>query len=786
MGIKWMQISDRLDNLLPLSELFDRPPQTISPDTLVIDAIEPIQGNRCVLVADKDIARGILTATDILRLVASRQDLTTIEVAAVMSTPLITISSTATVSTATDLLEKHQISRLPVLDDRGRLLGIIDKNKLLDSELKTYLSLRNLEKQLAERIAELAKVNCSHGEALKWLEFHRYALDKSAIVATTDRRGTIIYANDKFCQISQYVREDLIGENHRILNSGYHPPAFFQGMWQTISSGEIWHGEIRNRAKDGTYYWVDTTIVPFLDTDDRPFQYMSIRFDITDRKLAEEAAISSEQKFRAIFDGTLQFIGLLDTEGAVREVNRTALEAIDMPREAVIGIPFWLTPWWTHSPIMQEKLKWAISQAAGGNLVCFEAEHVLANGATIVVDFSLKPVFDYSGKVIMLIPESRDITERKRMENELNDNSKRFLTIFNSTFQLTGLLANDGIVLEMNETALQKLELSRSEVVGKFFWELPWWTEYPEKQVLLKGCIQRVAAGETVRFEFQHPCKNRDISFTDVSIKPIFDDDEKTVILLIIEGRDVTDRRLAEIALEKQRQDLLRSNEELQQFAYVASHDLQEPLRTISSYLELLERRYKGELDDRADKFINYAVDGVTRMQALIQDLLNYSRLGTHDRPPEPIDCEKIVDRAISNLRVAITDSQAAITRDNLPQVMGDASQLTQLFQNLIGNGIKFRTDGVPPQIAIGVEKCHGEWLFSVQDNGIGIANQYQDRIFAIFQRLHGRMEYPGTGIGLAVCRKIVERYGGKIWVESQPGCGSTFYFTIPDLSGGE
>jgi signal transduction histidine kinase len=254
--------------------------------------------------------------------------------------------------------------------------------------------------------------------------------------------------------------------------------------------------------------------------------------------------------------------------------------------------------------------------------------------------------------------------------------------------------------------------------------------------------------------------------------------------------REVGERILAEEALRKAHDELelrvqertaelARSNAELQQFAYVASHDLQEPLRMVSNFTQLLADRYDSKLDSDGREFIAFAVEGANRMQTLVQDLLALSRVGTRDRKPEVVRLDEVVDRAVANLEFAIQDTQALVSHDDLPEIMADSLQMMQLFQNLIGNGIKFK-GAEPPRVHISAVRNGAGWTFSVRDNGIGFEPQYADRIFAVFQRLHSRDEYQGNGIGLAICRKIVERHKGRIWAESIPGSGATFYFTMP------
>jgi light-regulated signal transduction histidine kinase (bacteriophytochrome) len=347
----------------------------------------------------------------------------------------------------------------------------------------------------------------------------------------------------------------------------------------------------------------------------------------------------------------------------------------------------------------------------------------------------------------------RDITELKRIEAELESIALLPQENPNPVIRL-----NQGHKISYSNPAAQMLLTDWGCATSQ---EVP--TEITE--------IAVVVLNDGIRREFEYNYTNKTYLIT---LAPFPQADYVNVYF-----RDVTELKKAENILKLKIGELTHLNEELEQFAYISSHDLQEPLRMITSYLQLLQRKYQGNLDDKADKYINFAIDGAARMQNLIIDLLEYSRVGTVDEEPESIDCEFILDKVLSNIKAVIKENNATISHDPLPEVMADSTQLVQVFQNLILNGIKFHGEETP-KIHIAAEKKASEWVFSVQDNGIGIDPQYSERIFEIFKRLNSRERYPGTGIGLAICKKIIERHGGRIWVESELGKGSTFYFTLP------
>lgn len=320
----------------------------------------------------------------------------------------------------------------------------------------------------------------------------------------------------------------------------------------------------------------------------------------------------------------------------------------------------------------------------------------------------------------------------------------------------------------------------------------------PDLEQLWHTSLDRVFTTGQMRIdEFTVMGENGPLSYQ-VYVVPEKNADQSITSVMTI-GRDVTQVKQSAESARQLAAELQRSNQELEQFAYIASHDLQEPLRAIASFTQLLAKRYQGQLDAKADTYIEFIVDGATRMQQLIRDLLAYSRAGRHELKPQPIDCNALLERIQRDLQITIAENAATITADPLPTVTADPTQFGNLLQNLISNSLKYRSE-LPPQIHVSAQKellrsedsdtaelsspsqpnVSEEWVFSIQDNGIGLEPQYAERIFGIFQRLHTREEYPGTGLGLAICRKIIERHGGRIWVESQLGQGSTFFFTLP------
>ncbi|MEG4801570.1 PAS domain S-box protein [Microcoleus sp. ARI1-B5] len=377
----------------------------------------------------------------------------------------------------------------------------------------------------------------------------------------------------------------------------------------------------------------------------------------------------------------------------------------------------------------------------------------------------------------------RNITDRKRAEIALRESEERFRAIFEQAAVGIAKTALCGQFLRVNPGFCQIVRYAESELL-QLHWQA---ITHPDDIEADREYVRLLLSGEIQTFSVEKRliCKDREVCWANVTVSAMRDA-EGTAQYLICAIEDISERKqvqeLLQASLDTQTryaQELTRSNAELEQFSYVASHDLQAPLSTIAGYAQLLEKRCHNQLDAQGNKFIRNIVNSCGRMQALIDDLLEYSRVGISHKPFELIDCNQVFEDACANLQLAIRKNQASVTRGDLPRVRGDSFQLLQLFQNLIGNAIKYRSSE-EPVVFLGASRQGNNWVFSVQDNGIGIAEQYHPRIFQIFQRLHTQKEYSGTGIGLAICQRIVDRHGGRLWVESEPDRGSTFYFSIP------
>ncbi|MGA2705897.1 MAG: PAS domain S-box protein, partial [Isosphaeraceae bacterium] len=491
----------------------------------------------------------------------------------------------------------------------------------------------------------------------------------------------------------------------------------------------------------------------------------AILTDLSIRKQAEEAATV----LASIVQATDDAIVSKSLDGTILSWNPGAERMYGYSEAQVLGqsfsmmLPEGAVDEW---PVIVEKIK------RGERVEHYETTRRRKDGQSLHVSLSSSPLRDAAGKVVGAAAIARDITERKRAEEALRRTSAYNRRLIEGSLDPLVTIGPDGKITDVNEATEGATGYPRAELIGKDFADY-----FTEPEEAREG-YRRVFREGLVR-DYALEIQNRDGHTIPVLYNAaIYRDEAGGVAGVIAAARDITERKRAAALLERHAAELARSNRELEQFAYIASHDLQEPLRMVASFLELLAERYKGRLDEKADLFISRAVDGAVRMKGLIDDLLGYSRVTTKARPLEVMETGAAVDEATSNLGKAIAEKGAVVTHDALPAVLADRTQLVQLFQNLIGNALKF-CDG-PPRVHVAAVRNAEEWVFSVRDNGIGIAPEHQERIFQIFQRLHGRDKYPGMGVGLAICQKVVERHGGRIWVESQPGEGSTFFFTLP------
>ena len=489
------------------------------------------------------------------------------------------------------------------------------------------------------------------------------------------------------------------------------------------------------------------------------------------RGLAEEALRDSEEKYRILLDGVQDYaIFMLDPQGRVASWNAGAERIKGFKAEEIIGQNF--SRFYLQKDIDQGKPEKELQVAATSGRSEIEHWRVRKDGSLFWANVVITAARNSSGSLLGFSEISRDISERKETE-------AKYRGLLEAAPDAMVVVNQGGEIVLLNVQAEKRFGYHRDELLGQ-----------KVKNIVPEGFAERLIA-DALRstedavaqqigtgIELTGRRKNGSDFPIEIMLSPL---ESAEGVLVTAAIRDISVRKKSEEHLLKTVGELKRSNDELEQFAYVASHDLQEPLRMVASYTQLLAKRYKGRLDSDADEFIAYAVDGSNRMQRLIHDLLTYSRAGANGKALHEISSENALKEALTNLRATMKESGAVVTHDSLPTITSDDTQLVQVFQNLVGNAIKYRSVEVP-RVHISATKNGGkEWIFSVRDNGLGIDPQYFERIFILFQRLHGRTEFKGTGIGLAICKKILERLGGRIWVESQPEKGSTFFFALPE-----
>jgi PAS domain S-box-containing protein len=521
---------------------------------------------------------------------------------------------------------------------------------------------------------------------------------------------------------------------------------------------------------DGTRYLVRTAYAASRDMAG------TLRgFSVISRDLSEST--ESGAKYRGLMEAAPDAMVVVNQGGEIVLLNLQAEKQFGYRRDELLGQKVTnIIPEGFAERLVADDLRSAEDALAQEIGTGIELTGQRKDGSEFPIELMLSPLESIEG--MLVTAAIRDITVRKNAERNLAQMEGRYRGLLEAAPDAMVVVNQGGEIVLLNLQAEKKFGYRRNELLGQ-----------KVKNIIPEGFAERLIADGLrsaedalaqqigTGIELSGRRKDRTEFPIELMLSPLAGAEE---ILVTAAIRDISVRKAAEADLLHKVEELNRSNEELEQFAYIASHDLQEPLRMVASYTQLLSRRYKGKLDSDADEFIAFAVDGATRMQRLIQDLLAYSRVGTKGKELLNTSSEDALRHALSNLRGAVEESGALVTHDPLPEVLADEMQLIQLFQNLIGNAIKYQNGGTP-KIHVGALNGGKQYKFPVRDNGLGIDPQYCERIFGMFQRLHKREEFAGTGIGLAICKKIVERHGGQISVESQPGIGSTFRF---DLTG--
>jgi len=622
------------------------------------------------------------------------------------------------------------------------------------------LILQNNEKE--KKAAELIIANEERRETNEYLEnLINYA---NAPIIVWNTQYKITRFNKAFESITGRTEKDVIGKSLEILFPLTHRNSSMELIRKTLE-GERWEiVEINILHIDGsvrTLLWNSATIMSA--DGETPVSTIAQGQDITDRKRVEEELRESQEKYSSLYETSPVGIYRTRIDGSkILEINNRVCEMLGFTKEEFLRQPSAIR--WADPNRRNEILKILKEHGIATN---FDADILKKDDSKISCLLSMK-IFKEEGHIEGFIV---DITDRKHAEDAVRQSRKELDSLFEASPEMICFIGFDGYFKRLNPAWVKTLGYPMDKLLSIPFIEFV----HPDDREDTNAEAAKLAEGQrTIRFDNRYRCNDGSYRWLSWSVIP--DTKEK---LLYAVARDITEQKQADELLKITLENLERSNKELEQFAYVASHELQEPLRMVASYTQLLERRYKDKLDQDANDFIQFAVDGANRMQKLINDLLEYSRIASRGKDFTKIDISQVLGQAISNLHQLITDNTALVTNEDLPALNMDESQIIRVFQNLIENAVKFKKKSELPKIHISCKKKENFYEFAVRDNGIGIDMQFHDRIFTIFQRLHSKEDYPGTGIGLSICKRIIERHGGKIWFDSKVNEGTTFYFTI-------
>jgi PAS domain S-box-containing protein len=663
-----------------------------------------------------------------------------------------------------------------ILEDTFPIRGRDGKYRLF---LSRAVPIRDPDRKVLRWFGTNTDISESKESGTKYLGLLEAAPDAMVVV---NQAGEIVLLNLRAEKEFGYKRDELIGQPVKnIIPNGFAERLIADGTRSAAEAlaQQIGMGiELIGRRKDGTEFPMELILSP-LESAEGILVTAAIR-DISVRRDAEKHLAQMEGRYRGLLEAAPDAMVVVDQCGAIVLLNVQAEKVFGYNRDELVGQKVKnIIPKGFAERLIADGTRSAAEALAQQIGMGIELIGRRKDGTEFPMELILSPLESAEG--ILVTAAIRDISVRRDAEKHLAQMEGRYRGLLEAAPDAMVVVDQRGAIVLLNVQAEKQFGYHRDELVG-----------LKVKSIIPEGFAERLIA-DALRSTEDALAQQigtgveliaRRKNGTEFPIELMLSPLESTEGILVTAAiRDITLRKQAEAHLLKKMDELNRSNVELGQFAYIASHDLQEPLRMVASYTQLLSRRYKGKLDSDADDFIAFAVDGASRMQRLIQDLLAYSRVGTKGNELLNVSSEHALQQALVNLRGAIDDSGALVSHDPLPTVMADETQLTQLFQNLVGNGIKYQSLGIP-KVHISAAKNGGEkWTFSVKDNGLGIDPQYFDRIFGMFQRLHKREEFAGTGIGLAICKKIVERHGGTISVESQPGNGSTFRF---DLDGTE